>query len=261
MARTKAFTLIELLLVVATLAVIVAILLPTTALAKQTRLRDTTSTNLRLIGMAAIQYAQDYDNEVVRTQASPIDNDHVWAVAMSVYLPKRTTFFDPTRPVPTTAMVTVLPGTIQPWYRVVNLSINDAGYTGRWVTQGNTCAGRKIDYLYGRSLSAMNEPNRRVAFAPTTWGGTSVGWYAFRANEASWISPLNTTGQFTWSNQVWDTRGLFKDTIPVVHADGSAGKLTRGDFKDTNEAKTVASYCAWMSTEGMRTWGSFWNGD
>jgi type II secretory pathway pseudopilin PulG len=261
MARIKAFTLIEFLLVATTIAAIAAILLPVTALAKQTALRTTTSTNLRLIGMAANMYAHDYDYEVVRTQQSQIDSDHLWAVAMSPYLSTRATFFDPTRPVPTTATVTVLPGTTQPWYRVVNLSINDAGYTGRWVTQGNTCAGRKIGYLYGRSLSAMSDPNKRVAFAPTTWGGTNVGWYAFHANEASWISPLNTTNQFTWSNQVWDTRSLFKDAIPVVHADGSAGKLTRGDFKDTNEAKTVAAYCSWMSSEGMDTWGAFWNGN
>ncbi len=261
--NTKAFTLLELLLTVAVLAVLAAILFPVTATARQGGVRSATGTNLRLIGMAANQYAVDYDTQVVRTQQSGVDADKIWSVALSAYLPDRTRFFDPTRTVPATPTVSVLPGTVLPWYRVVSLSINDGGYTGRWMTQGNRCDGRRIGYQFGgRSTATMVDPGKRVAFAPTTWGGTKVGWYAFHNYDASWINTTVLGSVFSWNNMVYNTRTLYANsTIPVVHADGSAGTLTRADFVDTTQAKTLASYCSWMTTTGAKRWGSFWTQD
>lgn len=259
MTRAKAFTLVEFLLSVSIVAILASILFPVLSQARASASPVATATNLRIIGMASLQYSTDWDDKVVRTIPSATDTTHAWSAVLKLYVPSIGTFFDPARPVPTTTTVKV-GATMQPWYSVTNLSINDTGYSNFYATQGGTCAGRMLSYIYGRSHSAMDQPNKRVAFAPTTWGGTTVGYYYFRAYQASWISTADTSKVFSWNNMVWDTHTLYDGgTIPVVHADGSAGTLNRGNFKSTVEAPNQAAYCAWMATDGQRTWGSYWN--
>ena len=261
MTRTKAFTLVEFLLSVAVLAVLAAILFPVTVRAKQGAGQTSTILNLRLVGSAANLYANDYDTMVVRTQQSEFNIDKAWSVALAPYLTNRQSFFDPTREVPTGTTVLVA-GVAQPWYRVTTLSINDAGYSGRMTNQGNTCAGRRIGYTLGqRSLAAMVSPNQRVAFAPTTYGGTTVGWSSFHSYDASWINTNASGATFNWNNMVYNTRTLYtNNVIPVVHADGSAGSLTRADFVDRTQAPNLTAYCAWMNSTGSKTWGAYWTG-
>ena len=256
-----AFTLIELLVVIAIIAILAAILFPVFAQAKMAAKTASTGSSLRQVGLASNMYVNDYDEGVVMTSQGDNDQDKLWAVALKPYTKSRALYFDPARPGQDSETVNVTGATKLPWYRVVNLSINDAGYSGNWTTQGGGCAGRKIGYTYGRSNAAINEPERRVAFSPTTWGGTQVSWHFFHAYDASWIEPGNTKGRFTWNNQVWDTRDLYSGgTIPVVHADGSMGKLKRKDFVDQVQAPKLADYCKWYTEEGQRTWGPYWNG-
>ena len=59
-ART-AFTLIELLVVIAIIAILAAILFPVFAQAREKARQTTCTSNLRQIGIAVLQYSQDYD--------------------------------------------------------------------------------------------------------------------------------------------------------------------------------------------------------
>lgn len=62
MTRRHAFTLVELLTVIAILALLAAILLPVFASARGKARETTCLSNLRQIGLATLQYAEDYDD-------------------------------------------------------------------------------------------------------------------------------------------------------------------------------------------------------
>jgi prepilin-type N-terminal cleavage/methylation domain-containing protein/prepilin-type processing-associated H-X9-DG protein len=60
----KGFTLIELLVVIAIIAILAAILFPVFARARENARRASCQSNLKQIGLATVQYSQDYDEEL-----------------------------------------------------------------------------------------------------------------------------------------------------------------------------------------------------
>jgi prepilin-type N-terminal cleavage/methylation domain-containing protein len=93
MRKSRAFTLIELLVVIAIIAILAAILFPVFARAREAARKATCLSNLKQIALAAIMYAQDYDevlpianNDGYDATSHPIDpaNGYItWSVADS----------------------------------------------------------------------------------------------------------------------------------------------------------------------------------
>lgn len=65
MKNKTAFTLIELLVVIAIISILAAILFPVFARARENARRASCISNLKQIGLAAMMYAQDYDETLV----------------------------------------------------------------------------------------------------------------------------------------------------------------------------------------------------
>jgi prepilin-type N-terminal cleavage/methylation domain-containing protein/prepilin-type processing-associated H-X9-DG protein len=66
----KAFTLIELLVVIAIIAILAAILFPVFGRARENARRSSCQSNMKQIGLAFVQYAQDYDEIMPRSSSS-----------------------------------------------------------------------------------------------------------------------------------------------------------------------------------------------
>ncbi len=65
MHRRRGFTLIELLVVIAIIAILAAILFPVFAKAREKARQSSCASNLKQLGLAALQYAQDYDERMM----------------------------------------------------------------------------------------------------------------------------------------------------------------------------------------------------
>src|SRR5690606_30406086 len=74
----RAFTLIELLIVIAIISLLAAILFPVFARARESARKTSCMSNLKQIGLGWMQYAQDYDEVVMRTSTSVPGKVYYW---------------------------------------------------------------------------------------------------------------------------------------------------------------------------------------
>lgn len=68
--RRKGFTLVELLVVICVIAILAALLFPVFLRVREKARRATCQSNLRQIGLAVLQYSQDYDERIFATDNS-----------------------------------------------------------------------------------------------------------------------------------------------------------------------------------------------
>ena len=84
--KRKGFTLIELLVVIAIIAILAAILFPVFARARENARRASCQSNMKQLGLAMIQYAQDYDERFVSPWGFGSASSEVsWDVKLNAY--------------------------------------------------------------------------------------------------------------------------------------------------------------------------------
>ena len=109
--RKKGFTLIELLVVIAIIAILAAILFPVFARARENARRASCLSNIKQMGLALMQYAQDNDEGLPNTHITgytgPFPNDDewtnnvlYWAQILHPYHKSTQVFFCPSSPSP-----------------------------------------------------------------------------------------------------------------------------------------------------------------
>ncbi|MBI5834856.1 MAG: DUF1559 domain-containing protein [Armatimonadetes bacterium] len=81
--RRRAFTLIELLVVIAIIAILAAILFPVFAKAREKARTSSCQSNCKQIGVAFMQYVQDYDEQFPATHAA---QQQIWAGRLVPYI-------------------------------------------------------------------------------------------------------------------------------------------------------------------------------
>src|SRR4030088_2532951 len=84
--RKRAFTLIELLGVIAIIAILAAILFPVFAQAREKARQTTCQSNLKQIGIAISMYVQDYDEEFPNTGEQYLWTGRYWRWPLKPYL-------------------------------------------------------------------------------------------------------------------------------------------------------------------------------
>src|SRR3954466_6301394 len=88
-SRNRAFTLIELLIVIAIIALLAAILFPVFGRARENARRASCQSNMKQIGLGLQMYIQDYDGRVPicndNSSPTPNDDDGFWWVTLHKY--------------------------------------------------------------------------------------------------------------------------------------------------------------------------------
>ncbi len=82
--RNRGFTLIELLVVIAIIAILAAILFPVFARARENARKANCQSNMKQLGLAILQYAQDHDETL--PMYAPADYKYNWDNAIEPYL-------------------------------------------------------------------------------------------------------------------------------------------------------------------------------
>jgi len=105
-SKRRGFTLIEILVDVAIIALLAAFLFPVFSRARENARRASCQSNLKQIGLAFAQYTRDYDEHFPQAGdgSGTVTNFNAWAAALRPYIkseqifqcPSETTAFDPT---------------------------------------------------------------------------------------------------------------------------------------------------------------------
>ena len=161
--RVRAFTLLELLVVIAIIAILAAILFPVFAKAREKARQSSCLSNEKQIGLALLEYAQDYDERYPRVDHT---TGYEWYDPLQSYLKSDQVFRCP--------------------------SLNDSA-----AVETDYCPNGLI--VHGLSMAIFDAPATQICLAERARGVAADGYHPWPDDGTSWSTPAAYT---EFSNQL-----------------------------------------------------------
>jgi prepilin-type N-terminal cleavage/methylation domain-containing protein/prepilin-type processing-associated H-X9-DG protein len=204
------FTLIELLVVIAIIALLAAILFPVFARARENARRATCQSNMKQIGLAMLQYTQDYDEKIAHwgqtsggvVLGTSVGAGYLWTDLVMPYLKNSQILRCPSM-------------RAQPSSVAARNFVNAPSYTmpGRPST-----ATWSVYHYYGCPLSVISEPSRTYLMAESVEdrrdpADSGSGSYFMRWSNAPVTGPVGyaTDFNFDYARHLGASNVLFVD--------------------------------------------------
>jgi prepilin-type N-terminal cleavage/methylation domain-containing protein/prepilin-type processing-associated H-X9-DG protein len=215
------FTLIEILVVIAIIAILAAILFPVFARARENARRSSCQSNLKQLGLAFLQYTQDYDEKYPQ-----------WCVALTGYTESR---------------IGGWANVLQPYLKSTQVLQCPSEPTG---PADYTAVYGFSDYWYNSNLSGISEAAiGQVALTVLSGDGMSAS--------AAYNFSGSSTGFFGCSLNSWTGLATNSGT-PGRAADTNYGAFLR-HLGGINYA-FADGHVKWLKSDSESTLGKVWNG-
>lgn len=221
----NAFTLIELLVVIAIIAILAAILFPVFAQAREKAQQTSCLSNTKQLGLAAMMYIQDYDNQFMELyRLHPNEpgqcNWSVWPCREDLRKPNGEPYGWYTGPTQRPQDYSPNWGSILlPYIKNVNIFACPSGYRTAWRPATST---DDAGYIYSNWIGDSGEylgPAAKISYIPRP-ADTVLFWDSGKANWAiemqGWHGYPDWTGQF---DPQWTCPQCWPDWI-ARHAGG-----------------------------------------
>jgi prepilin-type N-terminal cleavage/methylation domain-containing protein/prepilin-type processing-associated H-X9-DG protein len=166
-AVRRGFTLIELLVVIAIIAILAAILFPVFAKAREKARQTSCLSNLKEIGLAALMYAQDYDERLPLAAMYFNTPDYmVWMYVIQPYVKNIQIFTCP--------------------------SDSAYGWNGGYNATGNVGYGYNLLLAGGPALAQLQTPSVTLVFADSGQLPNTAPWWGARYYLCCWEAYVGT---------------------------------------------------------------------